>query len=328
MLAVEVLGIRKRYVSSRRVGLLRRERVVVEALKGVSFDARKGEVLGILGSNGAGKSTLVKILATVLLPDGGTARVYGYDIVKEREEVRKLIGVMLSVEKGFFLKLSGRENLKYFGMLYGLSGSALSRRIDEVVREVNLLKHIDRPFEEYSLGMKARLGIARALLNDPEVLILDEPTLGLDPVSARRIRALIKSLARRDGKTVLITTHNMFEAELVCDRVAILSDGRIVAIDTVEDLKRKVSDTVFLEIRVSGEHESSILQALRSIHPAVTCRREGPASRLIIPVKASEYEQAFSDLLETLRRSRLKLRGITVREPTLEDAFVRIVGER
>ncbi|MEM4811081.1 MAG: ABC transporter ATP-binding protein, partial [Thermofilum sp.] len=150
--------------------------------------------------NGAGKSTLVKILATVLLPDSGTARILGHDIVEERREVRRLIGVMLSVERGFFLKLTGRENLKYFGMLYGLSGSALEKRVQEVLREVGLLKNADKPFEEYSLGMKARLGIARALLNDPEVLILDEPTLGLDPVSARRVRALIRSLAKEGGK--------------------------------------------------------------------------------------------------------------------------------
>ncbi|MEM1632095.1 MAG: ABC transporter ATP-binding protein [Thermofilum sp.] len=328
MLAVQVLDLRKRYVSFRRRGLFSREKVVVEALKGVTFDAWKAEVLGILGPNGAGKSTLVKILATVLLPDSGTARILGHDIVEERREVRRLIGVMLSVERGFFLKLTGRENLKYFGMLYGLSGSALEKRVQEVLREVGLLKNADKPFEEYSLGMKARLGIARALLNDPEVLILDEPTLGLDPVSARRVRALIRSLAKEGGKTVLITTHNMFEAEIVCDRVAILSDGRIAAIDTVEDLKRKVADTVFLEVRVSCEHESSILQALRSVYSSVTCRREGPASRILIPVKVNEYEHALSELLETLRRSKLKLRGIAVREPTLEDAFVKIVGER
>lgn len=328
MLAVQVLNLKKRYVSFRRRGLLSREKVVVEALKGVTFDAREAEVLGILGPNGAGKSTLVRILATVLLPDSGTASILGHDIVQERKEVRRLIGVMLSVEKGFFLKLTGRENLKYFGMLYGLSGNALDRRIEEVLREVGLSKHADKAFEEYSLGMKARLGIARALLSDPAVLILDEPTLGLDPVSARKVRALIRNLAKEEGKTVLITTHNMFEAEVVCDRVAILSDGRIAAIDTVEDLKRKVADTVFLEVRVSGEHESSILQALRSVYSSVTCKREGPASKILIPVKVGEYDHALVELLETLRKSRLKLRGIAVREPTLEDAFVKIIGER
>jgi ABC-2 type transport system ATP-binding protein len=326
MLAVEAIELRKSYVTCRRRGLLRCEKQAVEALRGVSFTARRGEVLGILGPNGAGKSTLVKILATLLLPDSGTARIVGYDIVSEREEVRKHIGVMLSVERGFFLRLTGRENLKYFGMLYGLSGSQLERRVEEVLRAVGLAKHADKLYEELSLGMKARLGIARALLTDPDILILDEPTLGLDPVSARRVRSLIRDLAVSGGKTVLLTTHNMHEAESICDRVAILDEGRILAIDTVEELKRKVSDTAFLEIRVAGDYSGKLAAVLRGLNLHVTARSDGSAGRLSIPVSVHSIEETLEAVLRTLRQAGLKVRGVSVREPSLEDVFVKLAS--
>ncbi|HDI73555.1 MAG TPA: ABC transporter ATP-binding protein, partial [Candidatus Korarchaeota archaeon] len=197
----------KRYETYLRKGMLKREKKVVEALKGVSFSINRGEVFGLLGPNGAGKTTTVKILSTLLLPDAGRATVLGYDVVKEASKVRRKIGVSLSVEKGFFWKLTGRENLTYFGMLHGLDGSDLKQRVQRMLELVGLeeLGSSDKLYEEYSLGMKARLSIARALLTDPELLILDEPTLGLDPPSARLLRELLIRVAHREGKTVLIT---------------------------------------------------------------------------------------------------------------------------
>lgn len=330
MLAVEVRDLRKRYVSRTRRGLLRWETSVVEALRGVSFSVRRGELFGILGPNGAGKSTLVKILSTLLLPDGGEASILGFDVVKDRDEVRKHIGISLSVEKGFFYKLTARENLKYFGMLYGLNGSRLNSRVEEVLREVGLHKHADKTYEDMSLGMRARLSIARALLSNPEVLILDEPTLGLDPVSARRIRGLLLDLAHKQGRTVLLTTHNMFEAETLLDRVAILVDGRIVAVDSVESLKRSIADSVFIEVRVSGVPHEAVVKALQLVEGArlSTHHAHGNVEKLTVAVPASKADEALESLVHSFRASGLKVRGVSVKEPTLEDVFVALTAKR
>ncbi|ABL78534.1 ABC transporter ATP-binding protein [Thermofilum pendens] len=330
MYVVEARDLRKTYVSRKRRGLFRVEETRVEALKGVSLTAVKGEVLGILGPNGAGKSTLVKILATLLLPDSGYARIMGFDVVSERDEVRKLIGVSLSVEKGFFYKLTGRENLKYFGMLYGLDGKALEERVNEVLRDVGLQPYADKLYEEMSLGMKARLSIARALLTDPPVLILDEPTLGLDPVSARRIRSLLTSLAHSKGKTVLVTTHNMFEAEIICDRVAIISEGRILAVDSVDSLKKRVADSVFLEIRIAGLAGLQVQNVLRNV-PGVevrTAHRKGLGDKVVVSVPVAHAEEAFERVLHELRSAGLKVRSISIVEPSLEDVFIKLAGHR
>ncbi|MEB2836876.1 MAG: ABC transporter ATP-binding protein, partial [Desulfurococcales archaeon] len=227
-------------------------------LRGVSFRVGWGEVYGLLGPNGAGKSTTVKIIATLLEPDEGDALVAGYSSVREPLRVRERIGVMLSVERGFFWKLTGRENLKYFGLLYGLEGRELEERVEELLELTGLRKlgGGEKRFEDMSLGMRARLGLARALLRDPPVLILDEPTLGLDPPSARMVRGLLRGLAAR-GKAVLLTTHNMFEAEIVCDRVGIIAGGRIVAEGTPRELKSMVSDRVPVVISVRGPPEGA-----------------------------------------------------------------------
>ncbi|MEZ0345201.1 MAG: ABC transporter ATP-binding protein [Infirmifilum sp.] len=330
MLAIEARKLRKSYAVRVRRKVLKWETKVLEALKGVTLEVRRGEVFGILGHNGAGKSTLVKILATLLLPDSGTARVLGYDVVEERDEVRKVIGVSLSVERGFFPKLTARENLKYFGMLRGLSGRALEEKVGEVLELLGLQRHADKLYEELSLGMKARLSIARALLHDPEVLILDEPTLGLDPVTARRVRSLLVSLARNGGKTVLLTTHNLAEAEIVCDRVAIMSEGRILAVDEIDELRRRVAGTVFLELRLPSWESQRALPLLKALLDiaTVTVHRGAQADRILIPAPLSKADDVLVDVLKILKSSGFKIRGVNVREPSLEDVFVELVGRR
>jgi len=213
--AIKVSKLMKNYVSYDRKGFLKKEKRIVKALKGVTFEVKWGEVFGLLGPNGAGKTTTVKILTTLLLPDDGKAYVNGYDVVKKPIKVRESIGVVLNVERGFFWKLTGRENLRYFGMLKGMKGKELEDRIEEVLSTVGLDKigASDKLYEEYSLGMKARLALARALITDPQILILDEPTLGLDPPAAREIRQLLVKHAKEERKSVMVTTHNMFEAE-------------------------------------------------------------------------------------------------------------------
>ena len=325
-------NLRKSYETYLRRGLFNRERKVVEALKGVSFRIYRGEVFGLLGPNGAGKTTTVKILSTLLLPDSGVATVLGYDVVKEAVEVRRRIGVSLTVEKGFFWKLTGRENLMYFGMLYGLDGPELKQRVQRVLELVGLeeLGSSDKLYEEYSLGMKARLSIARALLTDPELLILDEPTLGLDPPSARLLRELLIRVAHQEGKTVLITTHNMFEAEIVCDRLAIINEGTIVAMDTVDGLKKLVSEDITLEMLVVLPARVSLKQLREEISEVVSGTVEidptEEGTRIRVVMKPSEKEQATQEMLRKLHSMGCSVRRIEVKEPTLEDVFIELTG--
>ncbi len=332
--AISVRDLEKRYTTYLRRGMFKRERKVVEALKGVSFDVRRGEVFGLLGPNGAGKTTTVKILCTLLLPDGGRASVLGYDVVEQAPDVRTRIGVSLTVEKGFFWKLTGRENLTYFGMLYGMDGPQLRERVDEVLRLVGLidLGVEDKLYEEYSLGMKARLSIARALLTDPDVLILDEPTLGLDPPSARTLRELLVRIAHDEGKTILVTTHNMFEAEIMCDRVAIINQGKIIAMDTVEGLKRCVSDRVSLEILAVPPADIPVEELLNRVREAADAPAdafpENGMLRLKVVQPPERVEEITARVLSLLHSMRCGVRRVEMSEPTLEDVFIQLTGRR
>ncbi len=326
--------LRKIYLTYLRKGLIRRERQEVHALKGVSFLVKRGEVFGLLGPNGAGKTTTVKILSTLLLPDSGEARILGYDVVKEAPEVRKLIGVSLSVEKGFFWKLTGRENLSYFGMLYGLDGEELRTSVQRCLEIVGLtsLGVADKLYEEYSLGMKARLSIARALITDPEVLILDEPTLGLDPPSARTLRELLVKLAHKDGKTVLITTHNMFEAEILCDRVAIINEGKIVALDEVEKLKRRLAGKISLEIIAAPPAKVSVASLIETVRSLIDAPCEAFPENGLVRLKVVQPPEGMEDItstvLDILHRNGCKIRRVEVKEPNLEDVFIQLTGRK
>lgn len=202
----------------------------LEVLKGVDLRIERGEVFGLLGPNGAGKSTVLKILATLVLPDDGTARVMGFDVVREGREVRGQVGVMLEQERSFFGRLTGRQNLDMFAALNNLFGHAAKQRIEEVLETTGLADAADRRFLRYSTGMQHRLGLARALLIDPPILLLDEPTRSLDPDGARQLGLFLRErVAHRHGKTILLLSHDLTSVEQICDRIGILSEGRIAA---------------------------------------------------------------------------------------------------
>src|SRR5438093_9634941 len=232
-------------------GTLRRRVKEIEAVKGVSFEIEKGELFGLLGPNGAGKTTTIKMLITLLIPTGGSARVLGLDVVRQAREVRRRIGYVFGGERGVYERLSGYDNLRYFAELYGVPAREQKRRIEELLELVGLTGREHERAEGYSRGMKQRLHVARGLLRDPEVLFLDEPTIGLDPVGAREVRATIASLTAA-GKTVLLTTHYMFEADALCDRIAVITQGKIVAEGTPSDLKSIVADRTVVEIETFG----------------------------------------------------------------------------
>ncbi|MEM0236840.1 MAG: ABC transporter ATP-binding protein [Desulfurococcus sp.] len=314
-------GLVKRYVTRQRKGLFKSTPQVIEALRGVSFKVRRREVVGLLGPNGAGKTTTVKILATLLIPDEGDAWINGFHVVEEVDDVRKSIGVVFSVEKGFYAKLTGRENLRYFAALYGLSSSEAEKRVEELLRllELDKLGASDRLFEEYSLGMKARLGLARALLRDPPVLILDEPTLGLDPPSARRIRSLVREMAG-NGKTILYTTHNMFEAELVCDRILLIDKGRIIAEGTPGELKEKMAGkrTIVAHVRGDKMLVSRTIEGLEVEKVSVEESEEGLTVRLL----TRSPEEVAGILLRELVARGVEVYTLRIEEPTLEDVFI------
>ena len=228
----------------------------VVAVDHVSFEVDEGEMFGVLGPNGSGKSTLIRLIATLLLPDKGDIQVFGYDAVKQPMEVQRRIN-RVSVEASFFKKLSPMENLLYGARLYGMNGKETRIRVEEILLRLGLKKRsIYKPMDEMSRGMQQKVAIARALLPRPRLLLMDEPTTGLDPRSKREVQEVIEELNQESGTTILLTTHDMLEADNLCDRIAIIDSGKIAALDTPQDLKKIISpngheptlEDVFLEL--------------------------------------------------------------------------------
>jgi ABC-2 type transport system ATP-binding protein len=231
-------------------------KTLIVAVDRVSFNVQQGEIFGVLGPNGSGKSTLIRLIATLLLPDEGELKVFGYDVVRQPRQVQTLIN-RVSVEASFFKKLSPMENLLYGARLYGLDGRETRKLVVEILTRLGLEKRaIYNPMEEMSRGMQQKVAIARALLTRPRLLLLDEPTTGLDPRSKREVQDVVRELRDEHGTTILLTTHDMLEADALCDRVAIIDGGKIVALDTPDGLKQLIThngnqptlEDVFLEL--------------------------------------------------------------------------------
>jgi ABC-2 type transport system ATP-binding protein len=247
--AIQARDLVRTYKTS--TGIFRRRGVDVQAVAGVSFEVADGELFGLLGPNGAGKTTTIKMLITLLIPTSGSASVLGYDVVREAREVRKRIGYVFGGDRGLYERLSALDNLRYFAELYAVPPAEQKRRIAELLDLVGLAGREKERVEGYSRGMRQRLHIARGLLHDPPVVFLDEPTIGVDPVGARELRRTIAGLTEA-GKTVLLTTHYMFEADDLCDRMAVIAKGEIVAEGTAQDLKAIVADRTVIEIETFG----------------------------------------------------------------------------
>ncbi len=239
VIALDIENVSKRFGQSsfsrfRRMGASQG----VLAVDNVSVQVRRGEILGILGPNGSGKSTLIRLISTLLLPDEGRVTVFGHDVQREERAVQRLIN-RVSVEAAFFKKLSPLENLMYGARLYGLDGALARQKIAAILKRLDLrADSLNQPMEEMSRGMQQKVAIARALLTAPVLLLLDEPTTGLDPRSKREVQTLVRELRDTHDATIVLTTHDMGEAEALCDRIAIMADGRIVALDAPAALKR------------------------------------------------------------------------------------------
>ena len=304
-------------------GTFRRRSKEVEAVRAVSFTIEQGELFGLLGPNGAGKTTTIKMLITLLIPTAGSARVLGLDVVKDAREVRKRIGYVFGGERGVYERLSGYDNLRYFAELYGVPPKLQKPRIEELLELVGLKGREHERAEGYSRGMKQRLHVARGLLHDPEVLFLDEPTIGLDPVGARELRSTIASLTAA-GKTILLTTHYMFEADALCDRIAVISKGKIVAEGTPADLKRGVGQGSVLEVEVYGVDEETI-ERVRRLGGVLAVSVEEREQAQVLVVQTQAEVELTSAILGNLNGGQVG--RISQREPTLEDAYVALVTE-
>ena len=316
---IEARELRRTYRTT--TGVVRRKKLEVEAVRGISFHVERGELFGLLGPNGAGKTTTIKMLITLLLPTSGSAHVLGLDVVKDAKEVRKRIGYVFGGDRGLYERLSARDNLRYFAELYGVSGKAQRQRIDEVVELVGLSGRDQERVEGYSRGMRQRLHIARGILHNPEVVFLDEPTIGVDPVGARELRQTISDLISA-GKTVLLTTHYMFEADALCDRIAVIAKGSIVGEGTPEELKRGVGQGTVTEIEVFGVGDSAV-ERLRAIETVTAVVVEDRDQKQVVVVQSTGERELTHVLLGELGDAQVG--RVTSREPTLEDAYVALV---
>ena len=292
------------------------------AVDNITFDIKKGEIFGLLGPNGAGKSTTIRMLSTLTRPTKGTATIGGFDIVKHDTEVRKLIGIV-SEKMIMYNRLTARENLWFFGNLFGMPRKALNDRIDELLELVQLTKWEKVQVGTFSTGMKQRMNIIRALLDMPQVLFLDEPTLGLDPQSTVEIREFVRKLNQELNTTILLTTHMMSEADLLCDRIGIMDHGKIVALDTSTNLKNAIAgaNTTILTLEIANL-TPDLLTTVRALKCVETVSQENSSHMKI----HAHGEGAFDSIIDTIRAQKGNIISMQNIQPTLEDVFLHITG--
>ena len=351
---IETIGLVKRYPTSARSGVVGpdgrpkvrgvssftgifsalrgSEGPFIEALREVNLQIRSGEIFGILGPNGAGKTTLIKILCTLVLRDGGEVYVNGHDPSTEPREVLKDLQAVLPESRGFNWRLSGRQNLEFYALLYGLKDVEAEKRIDYLLDFTGLRERADDGYQRYSTGMQRRLLLCRALIRDTSIIVFDEPTAGLDPTGAAEFRGLlIDRLARQEGKTILLSTHNLQEAQGLCDRIAILDRGKVIACDTPDNVRHLVTERRTVRIAFSavafGEEQRRLLYEMEEV-PGVhgvspVLSQEGTLVGISIKI---EKDLDLSRILKLMAGSGFDIRSVNTEEPSLEEAFMAMTG--
>jgi ABC-2 type transport system ATP-binding protein len=325
MNAIEVSDLRKTF-TTRKGRPFRKKRELVTAVDGVSFSIREGEIFSLLGPNGAGKTTCIKMLATLLVPTSGSATVLGHDVVRDESAVRRAMTAVLPGERTLFWKLTVRENLHYFGALYGVGRKFATRRIAELSGYFGIDDKLDTLVEKLSTGQRQKVVLSRALLPDPSVILLDEPTLGLDPNAATALRTMIRQI-RDQGKTILLTTHYMYEADELSDRVAIINKGRIACLDTPDALKRGLDARRIIRAEVSGwsgECEARFPTMFPGAGSA--CDHRDGLTNITIKVRGQDI--LVGDLGRLVTDCGGMIRTVTVDDPSLEDVFIAHTGDR
>jgi len=319
--AIEVRGIRRVY---------RVKPDPVVALDGVDLEVPPGEFFGLLGPNGAGKTTLIKILTTLLLPSSGTAAVFGFDVERETKQIRRIMNMVAGGEQSGYGILTVREQLWMFTQFYGLAGAAGWRRVDELIESVGLTDQRVQQVSTLSTGQRQKMNMARGLLNDPWILFLDEPTLGLDVAAARSLRELIVGWkAAVPGRTILLTTHYMAEADELCDRIAIVDRGRILAIGSPAELKKRVQRESIFRIELDRlEGGANALARLPGVVSASAAAAAGDAEerQVVVMNLVLESDGALGTVVGALGETGSHILGLRKSEPTLEDVFVELVG--
>lgn len=317
---IVVKDLRRDYIKSS--GLVRRKKTVTTAVDGINFDVKRGEIFGILGENGAGKTTTIKMLITLLAPTSGICKVLGYNTFGQEKKIRNRINFIFGGEMGVYRRLSGRDNLKYFANLYHISRAEAKKKVEEALEIVGLTDKADALVETYSKGMIQRLQIARGLMNDAEILFMDEPTIGLDPLGARALRDLIKEL-KAHGKTIVLTTHYLYEADELCDRIAIMNKGKIIALDTPQGLRKLMDSTKTMEFAV--KHSAvNLFNQIKKIKGIKSVEfKEGEENDLYL----IKYDKDL-DILSEILKITGDITSFSQKELTLEDVFIHLLGER
>lgn len=332
---IEVSNLRKTFKqNTANVSLLRSlfgrtPSIQVTALEDITFSVEEGRFYSLLGRNGAGKTTAIKILCTLLLPDSGSATINGFDVDRDSEKVRETIGVSIRGERSVYWRLSGRQNLEYFGELYGLSGTVLKKRVAEIGEIIDLTNRLDDFVERYSMGMKQRLAIGCALIHRPRVLLLDEPTIGLDAASAKQFRDFIShDLRDREKVTIIYTTHYMHEAEEMSDRIGIINHGRIVAEGTPSEIIGMVPGNSIVTIEGTGAEivDLSDINSLPGVDVATTeTSTEGSSTIRVVASTGSDVPVA--EVVQILSSQGVTIANLDVSRSTLESAFLQLTSD-
>ncbi len=319
---IQTRALTKRFRRSNKTNQAASEiRRLIVAVDHVDLEIPPGTVFGLIGPNGAGKTTLVKLLSTLIAPDSGQAFINGYDVTKEPRKVASSIGLSLGNERSFYWRLTGRQNLSFFGAMNGLRGKHLGYNIDRILDLVELREHADVKFMEYSLGTKRKLDIARALMTDPPVLFLDEPTSSIDPRAAIKIRDIIHE-AKHQGKTIVLVTHNLEEAERLADVIAVMDQGKFVAIGdaiSVRGLCEGVRISVCL-VNASSDHLIQDLTILEGVNRVTEHNRE-------LTIFARQQGDVVTRIIRVVALAQVELKSVNVTRPSLEDAFLYLTGK-
>ncbi len=323
---IEVRSLSKNF-TVKEGAAFRKTSKTVTALESVSFSVKKGEVFGLLGPNGAGKTTTIKTICTLLQPTSGEVYVNGHDVVKQSQQARQDLGVMLTGDRTLYWKLSGKENLEYFSSLYHMNRAQAKQRIQDLLKLVGLEERKDTLVENYSTGMRIRLSFIKGILHEPPVILLDEPTMSLDPQSARLIREIIQDL-RRQGHAILLTTHYMEEADQLSDRVAVIDHGKIIAMAPPAELKRSVMKSEVIEIEAQNINPQIVekLKGIPSISEVVSTIQDTSSLGGMVKVHSNNGKNTIPEMLGILVKGGVEVSNVKIATPTLEDVFISLTG--
>lgn len=325
--AVEVKELKKYFISKKKKFLKTLEKKEFKAVDGVSFDIFKGEIFGLLGPNGAGKTTTIKMITGLLRPTSGSVCVRGLDVDRKPLEALKNIGTVLAGDRSIYWKLTARENLEYFAALYGCSRKEAKKRAEQIINRLGLSEKADELVEKFSTGMKQKVALGKALIPNAPVVLLDEPTLGLDPQSALNLREIILDI-KHEGRTVLLTTHYMEEADFLCDRIAIVDGGKIIALDTPENLKKSINEVKCIKIELN-KSEEKLLSEIRSMDKIEEIISEYNSEKrtFTLTIHHTNGDTIIQKLLDCISRHKAQILNINVLEPSLEDVFIHLTGK-